>query len=108
MCFRNLDSVGVTLVEMARVLRPGGKAGIVGLGRPRSAWSRAVHRAGTAVVLPTVGLLAGAPRAYLYLHRSLDKLPPPEEMFSAGPLELEDVWRMGPMGFVYGVILLKR
>ena len=33
--FRNLDSVDATLEEMARVLRSGGRAGIVGLGRPK-------------------------------------------------------------------------
>ena len=103
--FRNLDSVAATLTEISRVLRTGGKAGIVDLGRPKARWQRRLHRAGTAVLLPTVGLLAGAPSAYTYLHRSLDKLPPPEEMFATGPLTLEDVWRMGSMGFVYGAIL---
>lgn len=105
--FRNLDSVESTLEEVARVLRDGGKAGIVGLGRPPGAWQRRVHRAGTAVALPVVGTLGGAPRAYRYLHRSLDKLPPPEEMFARGPLRLEEVWRMGLMGFVYGAVLVK-
>lgn len=105
--FRNLDSVDGTLAEIARVLRDGGKAGIVGLGRPRGSLQRRVHRAGTAVVLPIVGAFGGAPRAYAYLHRSLDKLPPPEEMFADGPLRLEEVWRMGMMGFVYGVVLSK-
>lgn len=105
--FRNLDSVDQTLIEVARVLRPGGKAGVVGLGRPEGHWRRRVHRVGTSIVLPIVGLLSGAPRAYTYLHRSLDKLPPPEEMFAGGPLTLEEVWRMGPMGFVYGVILTR-
>lgn len=105
--FRNLDSVEQTLEEVARVLRGGGKAGIVGLGRPRGRWQRRVHRAGTAVVLPLVGTLGGAPRAYAYLHKSLDKLPPPEKMFARGPLQLEEVWRMGMMGFVYGAVLVK-
>jgi hypothetical protein len=55
-----------------------------------------------------VGLLfAGAPREYWYLHRSLDSLPKPEVLFRAGPLEIEEVWRMGVWGFVYGVRLRK-
>jgi hypothetical protein len=43
----------------------------------------------------------------VYLHRSLDKLPPPEEMFADTPLRQVALWRMGPLGFVYGVVLEK-
>ncbi len=104
--FRNLDSVPATLGEIARVLRPGGKAGVVGLGRPRGAAARRLHRIGTATVLPLVGLVAGAREEYTYLHRSLDALPPAEEMLAGGPLRLEAVWRMGLFGFVYGAVLV--
>jgi demethylmenaquinone methyltransferase/2-methoxy-6-polyprenyl-1,4-benzoquinol methylase len=105
--FRNLVSIPDTLYEVARVLRPGGALVVVGLGRPRNVVLRWLHRIGSAVVLPLVGLLAGSPGEYWYLHRSLDKLPPPEEMFATGPLSLERVWRMGPLGFVYGAVLRK-
>ena len=105
--FRNLTSVTGTLAEISRILRPRGAAVIVDLSRPVGKLQRELHRAGSAVFVPLVGRLAGAPGEYQYLDRSLDKLPPPEELYADGPLTLEHSWRMGPFGFVYGVVLRK-
>jgi demethylmenaquinone methyltransferase / 2-methoxy-6-polyprenyl-1,4-benzoquinol methylase len=107
--FRNLASVDETLDEIERVLTPGSTAVIIDLGRPRNGLLRLVHRVGTAIVLPLVGLLfAGAPGEYWYLHKSLDSLPQPEHLYSGRSLILEEVWRRGLFGFVYGVRLRKR
>jgi demethylmenaquinone methyltransferase/2-methoxy-6-polyprenyl-1,4-benzoquinol methylase len=105
--FRNLDSVSATLEEIARVLRVGGRAGVVDLGRPDAGWKRALHRAGTAAVLPVVGMAVGARGEYVYLNRSLDKYPPAEDLLGGSSLRLVRTWRMGPLGFVYGAVLQK-
>ena len=106
--FRNLSSIDDTLAEIDRVLKPGATAVVVDLTRPRNGVLRLLHRVGTAVLLPLVGLLfAGAPREYWYLHRSLDSLPPPETLFLGHALTPEHIWRMGLFGFVYGVRLRK-
>lgn len=104
---RNLDSLPETLEETARVLRPDGAAGFVDLARPPGRIAAALHRAGTALLLPVAGAAIGAGREYRYLHRSLDSLPPPEELYAGGPLRVAELWRMGPLGFVYGVILTR-
>jgi demethylmenaquinone methyltransferase/2-methoxy-6-polyprenyl-1,4-benzoquinol methylase len=103
--FRNLDSVDQTMNEIARVLRPGGMAGVVDLGRPTGDVKSKLHRAGTSVVLPLAGMSIGARAEYVYLHHTLDKHPPPEELLANTPLTLEDTWRLGPMGFVWAALL---
>lgn len=106
--FRNLTSVDRTLDEIERVLKAGGSVVVIDLGRPMNPFLRFLHRLGTAIVLPLAGLVfAGAPREYWYLHKSLDSLPQPENLYAHRSLILEEVWRSGLFGFVYGVRLRK-
>lgn len=105
--FRNLDSVPKTLREINRVLRPGGVAVIIDLGRPESAILRMVHRLGSFVALNAVGLAVGNREEYSYLHSTLDKLPQPDVIYADSPMPVHEIWRMGPFGFVYGVELRK-
>ena len=81
---------------------------MIDLTRPQNGLLRALHRVGTAIVLPLVGLLfAAAPGEYWYLHKSLDSLPPPEVLLAGHGLIVEEVWRVGLFGFVYGARLRK-
>lgn len=105
--FRNLTSIDETLNEIRRILRPGGKAVVIDLSRPKNPILRLLHRIGSAIALPLAGLIVKAPGDYWYLHKSLDKLPPVEELYAGGPLTVERTWRMGPFGFVYGVVLTR-
>ncbi len=105
--FRNLESVDQTMGEIARVLKPGGMAGIIDLSRPIGNVTSRLHRAGTAVVLPLAGMTIGARDEYVYLHHTLDRHPPPEQLLADTPLELVDTWRLGPMGFVWAALLQK-
>ena len=49
----------------------------------------------------------GARDEYTYLHRTLDKHPPPETLLGSSRLRLVDTWRLGPLGFVWAAILVK-
>jgi demethylmenaquinone methyltransferase/2-methoxy-6-polyprenyl-1,4-benzoquinol methylase len=78
---RNLADPELGLREMARVLKPGGKAVVLEFVRPRPGPLGRLYRAYLVHVLPVVGgLLSGQPRAYRYLSSTVDSYLAPEEL----------------------------
>jgi demethylmenaquinone methyltransferase/2-methoxy-6-polyprenyl-1,4-benzoquinol methylase len=55
---RYVDDPAATMAELARVLRPGGRIGMVEFGVPAAALPRALWRAYTRIGLPAIGRLA--------------------------------------------------
>jgi demethylmenaquinone methyltransferase/2-methoxy-6-polyprenyl-1,4-benzoquinol methylase len=78
---RNLADPELGLREMARVLKPGGRAVVLEFVRPRPGPLGRLYRAYLVHVLPVVGgLLSGQPRAYRYLSSTVDSYLAPEEL----------------------------
>jgi demethylmenaquinone methyltransferase/2-methoxy-6-polyprenyl-1,4-benzoquinol methylase len=79
---RNLADYRAGLLEMRRLLRPGGAAAILEFSHPSGRLLRALYGAYSRLWLPLLGgLISGAPEAYRYLPESVRRFP------SAGELE---------------------
>ncbi len=71
---RNLDDWRAGLAEIARVLRPGGRLGVLEFFRSETAGSRLVDGAYTRLALPVLGrILSPDPEAYRYLVASMER-----------------------------------
>jgi ubiquinone/menaquinone biosynthesis methyltransferase len=95
---RNLDSLDRGLSEIARVLRPGGRLGVLEFFRPGSRATRLFHRAYDRLALPVLGrILSPDPGAYRYLVESMER-------FASLPEFLEACRRAG-LGRARGEVL---
>jgi demethylmenaquinone methyltransferase / 2-methoxy-6-polyprenyl-1,4-benzoquinol methylase len=74
---RNVEDLGVLFDEMARVVRPGGRIGLLEVAEPESRLLRMGHHAYFHKVVPLIGGLLSDRTAYRYLPESTAYLPPP-------------------------------
>lgn len=78
---RNFADPELGLREMARVLRPGGRAVVLEFVRPRPGPLGGAYRAYLRHALPRIGgWISGQPRAYRYLSDTVDAYLRPEEL----------------------------
>ena len=79
--FRNLANYEAGLVEMRRVLAPGGMAAILEFSQPPNAVFGALYNFYARLILPWIGgLISGSRDAYTYLPESVRKFPSAGEL----------------------------
>lgn len=79
---RNVTDLGAFFREVARILRPGGRAGFLETSEPEGRLLRAGHRVYFGRVVPVLGGVLSDRRAYRYLPRSMAYLPSPEKLLA--------------------------
>ena len=77
---RNFTDLSATFVEMARVVRPGGRLSFLEVAEPRSGLWRAGFRLWFRHAVPFIGSLVSDRAAYHYLPESTAYLPPTDEI----------------------------
>lgn len=82
--FRNFANYRKGLVELRRILRPGGQLAILEFSQPPNAVFRAAYNWYSRNVLPRIGaLISGSADAYTYLPESVRKFPGCDELAEA-------------------------
>ena len=76
---RNVEDLEAALKELRRVLRPGGRLGILEITTPRG-WLAPFYKLWFDRVVPLLGRLLPGGDAYTYLPASVRRFPGPEEL----------------------------
>jgi demethylmenaquinone methyltransferase/2-methoxy-6-polyprenyl-1,4-benzoquinol methylase len=82
------------LRELARVVRPGGRIGVLELSEPRKGVMSSLARFHTHHLVPRLGALLSGKREYAYLQKSVAAFPPADEfveIMTASGLNVLDV-----------------
>ncbi|MGA8142559.1 MAG: bifunctional demethylmenaquinone methyltransferase/2-methoxy-6-polyprenyl-1,4-benzoquinol methylase UbiE [Candidatus Acidiferrales bacterium] len=79
--FRNLANYERGLIEIRRILRPGGKLAILEFSEPNNGAMAGLYRFYFKRILPFIGgMISGNSAAYAYLPSSVSKFPSPSEL----------------------------
>jgi demethylmenaquinone methyltransferase/2-methoxy-6-polyprenyl-1,4-benzoquinol methylase len=79
---RNLVALEPFLAELARVVRPGGRIGLLEVATPANPVLRWGHAVYFGRVVPVIGGLLSDPAAYRYLPKSVAYLPAPDRLLA--------------------------
>jgi demethylmenaquinone methyltransferase / 2-methoxy-6-polyprenyl-1,4-benzoquinol methylase len=100
---RNVDDLERALVELRRVLRPGGRVGVLEITQPRGAL-RPFYRLWFDRIVPFLGRLLPGGSAYTYLPASVRRFPGPDQLVRL--LEDAGFGDVGYRTFAAGIVAL--